>query len=99
MDVGGKKMHVSSPTWNFCIHMNVLKATLIENTHFTYERGITVFINSMFHVAKVEFSGKYHIHTRTCEAHRPEKILCFYGYYCIYITILILYDGINVIYI
>ena len=98
MNVRGEKTHVSSPTWHFCIHIKQAESTLSKKTHFTYGREISVFIYSTFHLANVEFTGKYHVHTRTSVPHRPEKINVFYGYYCIYITIFILYDVINVIY-
>ena len=99
MNVRGEKTHVSSPTWIFCIHIRRAEFTLSKNIHFTYEREFSVFIYSTFHVAEVEYSGKYHLPTRTSEAHRPEKINDFYGYYCIYITYFIFYIIINVIYI
>ena len=99
MNVSGEKFHVSSPTWNFCIHFKGAESTLIKRSHFTYERGICVLINSTFTLLRLILGVKFHVHTRTSEGHRPEKILSFSGSYCIYITIFIFYDVIIVIYI
>ena len=90
MNVREEKTHLSGPTWNFCIHFRNAEFTLSKKVHFSYEREISVFINSTFHLANVEFSGKFHVRTRTSEAHRPDLINVFYGYYCTY-TLLFLY--------
>ena len=84
-NVREEKTHLSGPTWTFCIHFRSAEFTLSKKAHFTYKREISVFINSTFHLANVEFSGKFHVCTWTSEAHRPDLINGFYGYYCTYI--------------
>ena len=56
MNVGGEKIHVRSPTWKFCIHIKSAESMLIQKSHFTYERGICVFINSTFTLLRGVYS-------------------------------------------
>ena len=48
MNVCEEKTHISSPTWNFCIHFKSADSTSSKKPHFTYVGEISVFINFIF---------------------------------------------------